>query len=90
MKESKVVCPECGQSRYRRARFRISDIPYAILMHLPLRCGNCAARFRVWSLTALQIGHAQKTRAFQVRMEAERLSKQEAAVAAAEAPTHVS
>ena len=58
-------------------------------MKLPLRCGFCGTRFRVWALTALGIRQAQKTRSFQVMMQVERLSKEKEIVAAGEELKHI-
>jgi hypothetical protein len=37
-------CDECGSSRFRTSRFRLSDLPRLFLFQSPIRCLDCRRR----------------------------------------------
>gem|GEM_PF-1254818 len=37
-------CQFCGGSSLRRSRLRVSDLPWLLLLHWPVRCRRCSKR----------------------------------------------
>lgn len=47
-----VACPQCGEDVHlHRSRWRLQDLPFRILLSIPVRCGSCTKRFYIgrWS-----------------------------------------
>lgn len=49
-------CPVCQSRNIREARFRLRDIPFALLRAKPTRCMACYRRFYIWSWWHSQVG----------------------------------
>jgi C4-type Zn-finger protein len=67
VQEQKLKCPSCGTARYRTSHFRLSDIPYLLVMQLPVRCSSCQERSHVGYRNARRIRKEERSRSFLVR-----------------------
>lgn len=75
MSEENLKCPYCGLRRCSTSHFRLSDLPYLLLLRLPVRCHSCQERFYVNYLRVLRMMHGQRSRSYLIQ-QAE-LSRQE-------------
>jgi hypothetical protein len=57
-------CVECGGSRFRLSRFRISDIPRLLAFRYPVRCLEC--KRRAYASVAWAIGNRRIRRGTRV------------------------
>ena len=48
-------CQFCGGSSLRRSRVRVSDLPWLLVLHWPVRCRRCSKRQFVFLTVARRI-----------------------------------
>jgi hypothetical protein len=57
-----MFCQQCGSTKFRASRLRVTDLTKLLCLRLPIRCRSCSLRRYTNILEALRIRRADKIR----------------------------